>query len=174
MRVSQRLWVGFVVGCLCLLMLGTAMAQSDRGTIAGTVQDSSGAAVAGAAITIKGADTGSVYQAVSSGNGSYRVNDVAIGRYDLTIEAKGFKTSLQKGVLIEINSVAALNITLQPGDVKEEVTVLADAPTIQTESSEIGTVVGDKQIHELPLMLNTTGQSGGVRSPETFIFLTPG
>jgi len=150
------------------------MAQSDRGTIAGTVQDSSGAAVAGAAITIKGADTGSVYQAVSSGNGSYRVNDVAIGRYDLTIEAKGFKTSLQKGVLIEINSVAALNITLQPGDVKEEVTVLADAPTIQTESSEIGTVVGDKQIHELPLMLNTTGQSGGVRSPETFIFLTPG
>src|SRR6202162_5518572 len=82
--------------------------------------------------------------------------------------------SVQKGAVIEINTVAALNITLQPGSVNEEVTVSADAPTIQTESSEIGTVIGDKQIHELPLMLNTTGQSGGVRSPETFIFLTPG
>ncbi len=172
MRIARCSWV--VGGFLSLLMAGTAMAQSDRGAIAGSVQDSSGAAVSGAAITIKGADTGSVYKAVSSGSGSYRVNDLAIGRYDVTVEATGFKMSLQKGVLIEINTVSALNITLQPGDVKEEVTVLADAPTIQTESSEIGTVVGDKQIHELPLMLNTTGQSGGVRSPETFIFLTPG
>jgi carboxypeptidase family protein len=174
MRVSQRLRVVLALGLLCPLMIGTAAAQSDRGSIAGSVVDSTGAAVSGAAITIKGADTGSLYQAVSSGVGSYRVNDLAIGRYDVTVEAKGFKMSVQKGVVIEINSVSALNITLQPGNVKEEVTVLADAPTIQTESSEIGTVIGDKQIHDLPLMLNTTGQSGGVRSPETFIFLTPG
>ncbi|MBZ5616485.1 MAG: carboxypeptidase regulatory-like domain-containing protein [Acidobacteriia bacterium] len=174
MRVSQRLWVVLALGLLCPLMIGTAAAQSDRGSIAGSVVDSTGAAVSGAAITIKGADTGSVYQAVSSGVGSYRVNDLAIGRYDVTVEAKGFKMSVQKGVVIEINSVSALNITLHPGNVKEEVTVLADAPTIQTESSEVGTVIGDKQIHDLPLMLNTTGQSGGVRSPETFIFLTPG
>jgi hypothetical protein len=92
----------------------------------------------------------------------------------VTVEAKGFKTALQKGVVIEISTVAALNVTLQPGDVKEEVTVLADAPTIQTESSDIGTVIGDKQIHELPLMLAATGQSGGVRSPEVFIMLTAG
>jgi hypothetical protein len=57
--------------------------------------------------------------------------------------------------------------------VNEQVTVLADAPTLQTESSDVGTVVGDRQIHELPLALNSTGQSF-VRSPETFIFLTPG
>ena len=156
------------------LCVTVAVAQSDRGSIAGSVQDSSGAAVSGAAITIKGADTGSVYQTTSSGSGSYRVNDVAIGRYDVTVESKGFKTSLQTGVVIEISTVAALNVTLEPGDVKEEVTVVADAPTIQTESSDIGTVVSDKQIHDLPLMLNATGQSGGVRSPEVFIFLTPG
>ncbi len=156
------------------ISLTVAVAQSDRGSIAGSVQDSSGAAVSGAAITIKGADTGSVYQTTSSGSGSYRVNDVAIGRYDVTVESKGFKTSLQTGVVIEISTVAALNVTLEPGDVKEEVTVVADAPTIQTESSDIGTVVSDKQIHDLPLMLNATGQSGGVRSPEVFIFLTPG
>jgi hypothetical protein len=174
MRFSPGSWARLAVGTLCLAIVGTAAAQSDRGSIAGTVADSTGAGVAGAAITIKGADTGSVYKTASGSTGSYRVNDVAIGRYNVTVEAKGFKTSLQQGVVIEISTVAALNITLEPGSVTEEVTVLSDAPTIQTESSDIGTVVSDKQIHELPLMLNATGQSGGVRSPEVFIMLTPG
>jgi len=165
--------VGLVVGILCLLMVGTAAAQSDRGTIAGSVLDSTGAAVSGAAVTIKGADTGSVYKTVSSSDGVYRVADIEIGRYNITVEAPGFKTSQQKGVLVQVSTVAALNITLQPGDVKEEVTVQADAPTLQTESSDIGTVVGAKQIEDLPLALNSTGQSF-VRSPETFVFLTPG
>jgi hypothetical protein len=161
------------IGVLCLLMVGGAVAQSDRGTIAGTVFDSTGAAVAGASVTLKGVDTGSVYKTVSSSSGGYRVNDLAIGRYDVTVEATGFKTSVQKGVEIQINTVASLAITLQLGNVKEEVTVLADAPTVQTDSSDVGTVVEDKQIHDLPLSLNSTGQSF-VRSPETFIFLTPG
>ena len=99
MRISQRLWVGMAVWFVCILMLGTAVAQTDRGSIAGSVLDSTGAGVPGAAITIKGVDTGSVYQTVSSGSGSYRVGDLAIGRYDVTVEAKGFKTSLQKGVV---------------------------------------------------------------------------
>ena len=125
------------------------------------------------AVTLKGVDTGSVYKTVSTSTGGYRVNDLAIGRYDVTVEATGFKTSLQKGVEIQISTVASLNVTLQPGNVKESVTVSADAPTIQTDSSDVGTVVEDKQIHDLPLSLNSTGQSF-VRSPETFIFLTPG
>src|SRR6267154_57202 len=170
----KRDWrIGLGAGILCLLMLSTAAAQSDRGTIAGSILDSTGAAVSGAAVTIKGADTGSVYKTVSTRDGTYRISEIAIGRYDVTVEAPGFKVSLQTGVRVQINTVAALNVTLQPGDVKEEVSVVADAPTLQTESSDIGTVVGDKQIHELPLSLNSTGQSF-VRSPETFIFLTPG
>jgi hypothetical protein len=174
MRFSPGSWAVLAVSLLCLFLAGTAVAQSDRGAIAGSVLDSTGAGVPGAAITIKEADTGSIYQTVSGGSGSYRINDIAIGRYDVTVEAKGFKTSLSMGVVVEISTVAALNITLRPGDVKEEVTIRADAPTIQTESADIGTVVSDKQIHELPLMLNATGQSGGVRSPEVFIMLTPG
>jgi hypothetical protein len=159
-------------GTLSLLLLGTAAAQSDRGAIAGSVVDSTGAAVTGASVTLKGVDTGSVYKTVTT-SGGYRVNDLAIGRYDVTVEAPGFKTAVEKAVEIQVNTVASLNITLEPGDVKEQVTVLADAPTVQTDSSDIGTVVEDKQIHDLPLSLNATGQSF-VRSPETFIFLTPG
>jgi hypothetical protein len=167
----KHFWL--MTGILCLLTVGTAVAQSDRGTIAGSILDSTGAAVSGAAVTITGADTGNTYKTVSSAEGVYRVADIEIGRYNITVAAAGFKTSQQKGVLVQVSTVAALNITLQPGDVKEEVTVQADAPTLQTESSDIGTVVGAKQIEDLPLALNSTGQSF-VRSPETFVFLTPG
>ena len=170
MKHYGRMALAAILG---LLMLGTAAAQSDRGAIAGSVLDSTGAAVAGAAVTIKGADTGSNYKTVSSADGVYRVSDIAVGRYDVIVEAQGFKASVQKGVLVQINTVAALNITLQLGDVKEEVTVLADAPTLQTESSDVGTVVDKKEIEDLPLALSATGQSY-LRSPETFVFLTPG
>ena len=168
-RILSRLGVL----AFCVLVVIGAAAQSDRGAIAGTVLDTTGAAIPGASVTLRGVDTGSIYKTVSSSTGGYRINDLAIGRYDVTVEYSGFKTSVQKAVPIQINTVASLNVTLQPGDVKEEVSVLADAPTIQTDSSDVGTVVDDKQLHDLPLSLNSTGQSF-VRSPETFIFLTPG
>ena len=168
----NRDWLaGLGIVILYLLMVGRAAAQSDRGTIAGSVLDSTGAVVAGASITITGVDTGNTYKTVSTSEGVYRVADIQTGRYNITVQAPGFKVSQQHGVLIQISTTTALNITLEPGNVQEEVTVLADAPTLQTESSDIGTVVGDKQIRDLPVALNATGQSF-VRSPETFVFLT--
>jgi Carboxypeptidase regulatory-like domain len=169
----MRAWAKCGVFLLGLLATGNLLGQSDRGTISGSVLDSSGAAVGGAAITIIGEDTGNTYKTQSTAEGVYHVGDIQIGRYDVNVTAQGFKQSQSKGVVVQINTVTALNITLEPGDVKEEVTVLADAPTLQTESSDIGTVVGNKQIEDLPLALNATGQSF-VRSPETFVFLTPG
>jgi hypothetical protein len=173
MRKKQSLFLGLAVGIVVMCLAVGAVGQSDRGTIAGSVLDSTGAAVSGATVTIKGADTGSIYTVYSGSEGTYRVNDIAIGRYDVTVEATGFKTSVQKGVVIQINTVTSLNVSLQPGNVKEEVTVLADSPTVQTESSEIGTVVDKRQIEDLPLALSATGQSF-LRSPESFVFLTPG
>ena len=157
----------------CLILISTAAAQSDRGTIAGSVLDTSGAVISGADITIRGVDTGNTYKTVSTSDGIYRIADIEIGRYDITVTAKGFKTAVRTAVLVQISTVTALNITLEPGAVTEQVSVVADAPTIQTESSDIGTVVTNKQIEDLPLALNSTGQSF-VRSPETFVFLAPG
>jgi hypothetical protein len=96
-----------------------------------------------------------------------------VGAYNLTVTAAGFRTSEQKGVIVQINTTSSLDITLQPGAVTETLTVLADVPTLQTETSDIGTVVSERQIMELPLAVNATGQSH-LRSPETFVFLTPG
>ena len=167
--VGISLLVFLVIGCLAI----SAVAQSDRGIIAGSVVDSTGAAIKDASVTLRSTDTGALYQTKTTAEGVYRVADIHIGRYDVSVAASGFKSAVRTGVEILINTTTALNVTLEPGSVNEQVTVSADAPTLQTESSDVGTVVGDKQIHDLPLSLNSTGQSF-VRSPETFIFLTPG
>jgi Carboxypeptidase regulatory-like domain len=156
-----------------LLVVNSLWAQSDRGAISGSILDSSGGVVVGADITVTGVDTGSVYKAVSTSTGAYHISDLVVGNYDLTVAAKGFKLSENKGLVVQINTTASLDITLQPGDMKETLTVFADAPTIQTESADIGTVVGQKQIQQLPLSIAASGQSF-LRSPEAFVFITPG
>ncbi|MBZ5654549.1 MAG: carboxypeptidase-like regulatory domain-containing protein [Acidobacteriia bacterium] len=161
------------VGFLSLLMLETAVAQSDRGTLAGTILDSSGAVVSNAAITVTGADTGTVYEAVSGSSGAYRIPDIRPGAYNVKVAATGFKTEERTGVVIQVNTVSSLDITMQIGSAQETLTVVADAPTLQTESSDIGTVVDKRQIQDLPLALNSTGQSH-LRSTESFVFLAPG
>jgi hypothetical protein len=149
------------------------LAAQTNGAIAGTVFDSSGGTVANAEVVATGVETHSVYTTTSTSAGEYRFPNLVLGTYNITATAPGFKTVRVTGIVVEINTVASLDITLQPGEVKENVTVAADAPSIQTETSEIGTVVGSKEILELPLSLNSSGQSF-LRSPETFVFLAPG
>jgi hypothetical protein len=118
-------------------------------------------------------ETHSVYNTVSSSTGAYRLSDLVLGTYTISVTAPGFRISQLTGVVVQTSTTASLDITLQPGDVKETLTVLADAPRIQAETSEMGTVVSAKEILDLPLSLNASGQSF-LRSPETFVFLAPG
>ena len=159
------------VAFFVLIAAGIAAAQSDRGAIAGTILDSSGGAIQGATIVATGADTGAVYKAISTDTGAYRIINMQLGAYDLKVAAAGFKTSEQKGLVVQVNTTSSLDITMQPGDVTQTLSVLADAPTLQTETAEVATVVDKRQIDELPLAL---GGQGVLRSPEAFVFLTPG
>src|SRR6266404_4034901 len=156
-----------------LLSASSALPQSDRGTIAGTVLDISGGVVANVAVTATSTETGASYSATTGPTGGFRIQDVRVGTYDVSASAPGFKVEKKAGVIVQVNSTASVEFSLQAGDVKETVTVLANALGIQTETSDIGTVVGTKQIEELPLALNGTGQSH-LRSVESFVFLTPG
>jgi hypothetical protein len=170
MRFVSFLQRSVAIAFFVFITAGTALAQSDRGTIAGTVLDSSGAVIQGASVTATGANTGAVYKTTSTDTGAYRIPDMQVGVYNLTVTAAGFKTSEQKGLVVQINTTSSLDITLQPGAVTDTLTVLADVPTLQTETSDIGTVVSTRQIMELPLEVNNSS----LRSPETFVFLTPG
>ncbi len=151
----------------------TVRAQSDRGTIAGTVLDISGGVVANARVTATDTETGATYSATTGPTGGYRLFDLRVAVYKVAVSAAGFKTVEKTSVVVQINSTSSLDFSLQPGDVKETMTVVADAPGLQTESSEIGTVVDKRQIEELPLSLSASGQSF-LRSVESFVFLTPG
>lgn len=173
MRSISFIFRQFCVAFVILLAAGVAAAQSDRGAIAGTVMDSSGGVVADATVTATGADTGVVYKTITTSTGAYHISDMQVGIYNISVSSPGFKSAKQTNVLVQVNTTSSLDITLQAGDVNETVTVLADLPTLQTETSDIGTVVSERQIMELPLAVNATGQSH-LRSPETFVFLTPG
>jgi len=166
--------VRYCAFALFFLAAGTvALSQSDRGAVAGTVLDSSGASVANAKITATGAQTGTLYTTNTNDTGAYRIPDMQVGVYNVSVTSDGFKTAEKTSVVVQINTITSLDFTLQPGDVKETLTVVASGPTLQTETSEIGTVVSTRQIMDLPLAVDSTGQSH-LRSPETFVFLTPG
>src|ERR1035438_5495895 len=150
---------GLLVLTVVLLQSSLASGQQNQGSIAGNVTDPSGALVVGAKLTAKGQSTGSAYQAVSSSAGSYRFPNMNIGTYDVTVSAAGFKTTTLTGILVQVATTSALEIKLTAGAVSESIVVNAEAPTVQSESSDIGTVVGEKQILDLPLALGSTVQA---------------
>src|SRR5260370_3890404 len=139
----------------------------------GEMCESVGGVAGGGRVSATGGNTGAVYKKLCTGTAAYLIPDMKAGVYNIAIAATGFKTSEQNGLVVQINTTSSLDVTLRPGALTETLTVLADVPTLQTETSDIGTVVSERQIMELPLAVNATGQSH-LRSPETFVFLTPG
>jgi hypothetical protein len=161
---------------LVVLLVGffscAAKAQSARGELAGNVTDSTGAIVPGADVTATNQATGGKSATKSTSSGAYHFPDLPIGAYTVTVTAPGFSTASRTGVQVSINSTAALSVALAPGAVTETVTVDASGNRLETESSEIGGTLSNKQIEDLPLSLQLG--VGGLRSPETFVFLLPG
>src|SRR5579864_7891596 len=170
--LAYRVSSGLLLLTATVLLSSLANGQQNQGSIAGNVTDPTGALVAGAKLTAKGEQTGSVYQAVSSSAGAYRFPNINTGPYDLTVSASGFKTVTLTGIVVQVATTAAIDVKLTPGAITESVLVSADAPTVQSESADIGTVVDTKQILDLPLALGSTVQA--MRSPEAFVYLTPG
>lgn len=155
-----------------LLAGSNAIAQSVRGAIAGSVSDPTGALIPNADITATNQATGGKSVTHSTAAGVYRFPDLPLGTYTVTVSAPGFQTKTSTGVLVQVNSTASLNVTLASGAVSEVVTVDASGNLLQTESSDISGTVSSKQIEDLPLSL--AQGVGGLRSPESFVFLLPG
>ncbi|MBV8807138.1 MAG: TonB-dependent receptor [Acidobacteriaceae bacterium] len=164
---STNLWV-----ILLVVFCATLGGQTNEGSISGTVLDPSGAVVPGATVTAKGQETGTTYSSVSTSVGTYNLPNVRIGSYTLTVTAPGFQTGETQGVVVQVATPSRVDVTLQPGNVSQTVTVSGEAPTVQADSSDMGTVVTTRQVLDLPLALGSTVQS--MRSPEAFVFLTPG
>src|ERR1051326_574244 len=153
-----------------LLAFTTSHAWSqDRGTIEGRVADPSTAVIAGAKITVTNQNTGIKSSTTSNETGNYAVRGLAYGQYEMSVEANGFRKSVQRDIDVEVAQTLNLDITLQLGQVDQAVEVSAAAPLVESSTSDLGTVVDQKQVTDLPLSVN-----GNARNPESFVMLAPG
>jgi len=155
-----------VVACFGM---APAHAQSNEGALAGAITDPTGNVVPGASVTALNAANGQSFKTNSSATGDYRFPVLLIGVYNVTATAPGFKGAEKTGVAIQIQSTTALDIQLAVGTSTETVQVSANAPQLQTESADVGTVVTPRQVLDLPLSTN----GSAIRNSQDFVFLTP-
>ena len=144
------------LGCcllaLLLVVAGSTTAQTFRGTILGTVTDSSGATVPGATVTIKNVDTGLTRTLTTSDDGSYSAPELPIGNYSVTVEKQGFKTGLITGIKVEVSTERRADVTLQTGELSQKVEVLGEElPMVETTSNNMGGIVETNTIENLPV-----------------------
>ena len=165
-----------------LFFVSAAFAQSDRGTITGTISDPAGAVIASAAIEARNTATGALYQAASSATGNYTIPQLPAGTYDLTVTVSGFKKYVRQGLLVEVAENARIDVAMEVGSNTESITVEAAAPLLKTEGGEVSSNVSTDTLDELPILTLTgaaasigAGNSlGNIRNPLSAVELLPG
>jgi Carboxypeptidase regulatory-like domain/TonB dependent receptor len=169
---------------LALLILGGILAfgvpawsQEVTATITGTVTDSSGAALAGAAVTATNKDSGTKWTTQTDDAGLYYLTRVPVGTYDLRIEAKGFETTVRAPFTLTLNQVARVDVQMKVGQVSEVVEVTSAQPVLQTDSTDLGTLIDSRAAVALPLATRNINEltllAPGVVSPNIFAFQAP-
>jgi hypothetical protein len=159
--------------CVLLLSLGfvgTLRGQNNRATITGTVKDVTGAVIAGAEVVAKQKATNVIATTVTNADGIYSISNLFPGTYSLEFRKNGFKSVEYPSLTLLSTQVAEINTQLDVGTINENVTVNADAPVLDTETTSIGTNMNGNVVTDLPLSIY-----GGGRFAENFaVALTPG
>ncbi len=145
-----------------ILVIATAAWAQNTAQIIGTVKDPSGAVLPGVEITVTQTATGGKRSTVSNETGSYVLPSLPIGPYVLEATLPGFRTYIQMGIVLQINDSPTIPVTMQVGQVSEQVEVQANAALVQTQATGIGQVVNNQEVAELPL---------NGRDPHELIFL---
>lgn len=135
-----------------VLLLAVAVAgQTNKGGIAGTVLDQNGAALPGATVTVTNVGTGQKQTLTSSEDGAFQVTSLDPVVYSVMVEVPGFKTATIQSLKVDTSSTASANIVMEAGAVGDQVTVVADAPILNTESGATSSTITERQIQDVPL-----------------------
>jgi hypothetical protein len=174
---AARKWITIWPNCCRLLLVvllffvssSALLAQTTSGTILGNITDASGAVLPGANVTVTnvGTNIGRTVQTDSSGD--YLTPDLVAGRYQVTIEAKGFKTFVRSGLVLDARETIRVNAALEVGSASTKVEVRADAPVITTETATVSEDADKRNILDLPLNYRAVDTS-----PLTTITTIPG
>lgn len=135
-----------------------ASTQEITAAVNGTVTDKSGGAVVGAKVVAKDLDRGTVYPTTTAGDGAYNLPRLPVGRYEIRVESPGFQTAVQPNVTLVLNQVAKVDFELQVGNVNQTVEVTTAAPVLQTETTQLGTVLDARTNVALPLATRNYNQ----------------
>ena len=155
-----------VFGSVLAVMICSALALGQTGSIAGTVTDTAGAVVPGAEITIRNIASGTVRTVASGDAGSFSVTNLTPAAYEITAKKTSFKAFRVPSITLTVDQVLTVNIRMEPGLVTEEVQVRADQlPPVDLETAQVSNLVNQKQIEALPLI---------TRNPYELVFLSPG
>jgi hypothetical protein len=163
----------FVV--LFVVVINAVFAQSDRGTITGTIADPAGAVVANAPIEARNVGTGAVYPVASTATGNYTLTQLPAGNYEISVTVPGFKKYTRQGLTVQAAQTMRIDIALEVGSASESVTVVEATPLLKTESGELSHVVATERLDSLPLMqTGAVAGSSGIRNPYNVVALMPG
>src|SRR5215472_1387597 len=140
-----------MAACCYLALPHILPAQAITAKVVGTVSDPSGAAVPTAVINIRNVQTNQIRSTKASEVGTYEFSFLPIGDYTLTVEAPGFQKAEVSAFRLDVDQVARVNVQLVVGEISEKVAVEASAVALQTETSNVGTVIDSQKVVELPL-----------------------
>jgi hypothetical protein len=156
-RMLRIFWT-FVIPSLCLACSALLFAQSTGGRILGRAADPSGAVLSGVKVAATNEATGVSRSVLTNDSGDYVLVEVSPGTYTIEYELTGFKKNVQKGITVDVNQVITLNSTLQIGGSQEIVEVSGEVPQVDTTSTQLGAVINDRSVNELPLNTRDTYQ----------------
>jgi hypothetical protein len=144
-----RALIVFILAVCC--SGSSAFAQDVTATITGIVTDPTGRIVANADIKAQDLDRGTIWPTHTNGSGFYTITQLPVGRYEVRVVSPGFRTAVESPIELQLNQVAAVNIKLVLGAANETVQVTSEAPLLQTDTTDVGTVIDARTNVSLPL-----------------------
>ncbi len=148
---TRRITIPGKMGLVAALMISAGFAQIDTGSIVGAVRDASGATIPKATVTLTNKATDQVSSTTTNSVGEYQFNALHPGDYSVKAVAGGFSAQIFNDVHIDVQSRPSIDFTLQVGNVSQTLEVQSTAPLLDTQTAELGGVVNEKEIVDLPL-----------------------
>src|ERR1700731_985370 len=149
---NRYLWTSSTVSTVLILLFSSYVVRADvTGSIQGVVRDRTQGAIAGVRITVTNTQTNFKQETISAADGSYHVLALPAGIYKLNATGTGFQQFNTTDVEVKVNDQLHIDITLEVGSVQQEISVVANAVQVETESTQLGDVVDSKKMLSLPL-----------------------
>jgi hypothetical protein len=134
-----------------LLSAAPSLPAQVSASITGVIADTSGARVPSAAITVKNLETGAIRSTATDDAGRYQVLALPVSEYEISVSKAGFQEQIRSGIHLVVGQEAVVDLMLQVGEVKQQVTVAGEAPFVNATTRDISGLVGERQVKELPL-----------------------